>query len=108
MLQRWAAHSSIGARRRLSCYAWLQPQTGASDHEPTRGTTGDRGTGAAPSSARLAHRLIVSLDEDADEAPAEVERAWEAEIRRRVVELEAGTAELIPAEQVFAELRARG
>lgn len=58
--------------------------------------------------ARLAHRLIVSLDEDADEAPAEVERAWEAEIRRRVVELEAGTAELIPAEQVFAELRARG
>lgn len=57
--------------------------------------------------ARLAHRLIVSLDEDPSEDPVEVERAWEVEIRRRVAELEAGTAELIPAEQVFAELRAR-
>jgi putative addiction module component (TIGR02574 family) len=57
--------------------------------------------------ARLAHRLIVSLDEDANENPAEVERAWEEEIRRRLAELEAGTAELIPAEEVFAELRAR-
>lgn len=57
--------------------------------------------------ARLAHRLLVSLDEDADEDMAEVERAWEEEIRRRLAELEAGTAELIPAEEVFAELRAR-
>lgn len=57
--------------------------------------------------ARLAHRLIVSLDEDPSEDPAEVARAWEAEIRRRVAELEAGTAELLPAEQVFSELRAR-
>lgn len=57
--------------------------------------------------AQLAHRLITSLDEDADDDPAEVERAWEEEIRRRVAELDAGTAELIPAEEVFAELRAR-
>jgi putative addiction module component (TIGR02574 family) len=56
--------------------------------------------------AQLAKRLIISLDEDASENPAEVERAWEEEIRRRIAELEAGTAELIPAEQVFAELRA--
>lgn len=57
--------------------------------------------------ARLAHRLIISLDEDADEDPAEVERAWGEEIRRRLAEVDAGTAELIPAEEVFAELRAR-
>ena len=57
--------------------------------------------------ARLAHRLIASLDEDATDDPAEVEGAWEEEIRRRVAEVEAGTADLIPAEQVFAELRAR-
>lgn len=57
--------------------------------------------------AHLAHRLLVSLDEDVEEDPAEVERAWEEEIRRRLDEVEAGTAELIPAEQVFAELRAR-
>lgn len=57
--------------------------------------------------ARLAHRLITSLDEDAGEDPAEVERAWEEEIRRRLAELDAGTAELFPAEEVFAELRSR-
>lgn len=56
--------------------------------------------------AQLAHRLIASLDEATDD-PAEVERAWEEEIRRRLAELESGTAELIPAEQVFAELRTR-
>lgn len=56
--------------------------------------------------ARLAQRLIASLDES-DEVAAEVERAWEEEIRRRVAELDAGNVELIPAEQVFAELRAR-
>jgi putative addiction module component (TIGR02574 family) len=61
----------------------------------------------SPERAQLAHRLIVSLDEDDDEDPAEIERAWEEEIRRRIAELEAGTAELIPAEEVFAELRSR-
>jgi putative addiction module component (TIGR02574 family) len=55
--------------------------------------------------ARLAQRLIESLDEDAAEDPAEVEQAWEEEIRRRLAEVEVGTAELIPAEQVFAEIR---
>lgn len=33
--------------------------------------------------ALLAHRLIASLD-DASRDPAQVERAWEEEIRRRV------------------------
>ena len=55
--------------------------------------------------AQLAQRLIASLDQDTGDDPAEVERAWEDEIRRRLAELEAGTAELIPADQVFAELR---
>ena len=57
--------------------------------------------------AQLAHRLIVSLDDDVEDDPAEVERAWEDEIRRRLAEVDAGTAELIPAEEVFAELRSR-
>jgi putative addiction module component (TIGR02574 family) len=57
--------------------------------------------------AQLAHRLIVSLDDDVEDNPAEVERAWEDEIRRRLQEVDAGTAELIPAEEVFAELRSR-
>ena len=32
--------------------------------------------------------------------------AWEAEIARRVAELDAGLVESIPAEKVFAQLRA--
>jgi putative addiction module component (TIGR02574 family) len=55
--------------------------------------------------ACLIQRLIASLDADEDEDPGEVERAWEEEIQRRLAEVEAGTAELIPAEEVFAKLR---
>jgi putative addiction module component (TIGR02574 family) len=57
--------------------------------------------------ARLAQRLVASLDEGEDEDPAAVEAAWEEEIARRVAELESGAVEAIPAEQVFAEVRAR-
>lgn len=49
--------------------------------------------------ARLAERLIASLDED-----AEIEKAWREEIQRRVAELRAGEAKTIPAEEVFEEL----
>ena len=56
---------------------------------------------------RVNRRLIASLDQDAGDDPAGVERAWEEEIRHRLAELEAGTAELIPADDVFAELRSR-
>ena len=52
--------------------------------------------------ARLAEELLSSLQEDADPA---VEAAWDTEIRRRLDEVEAGTAKLIPAAEVFAEVR---
>jgi len=45
-------------------------------------------------------------DESGDDLAA-VEGARRDEICRRVAELDAGTAELIPADEVFAELRAR-
>ncbi len=35
------------------------------------------------------------------------EEAWERELSRRVAEIKAGTAKGKPAEQLFAELRAR-
>jgi putative addiction module component (TIGR02574 family) len=57
--------------------------------------------------ARLAHRLIESLDDLSEEEPAEIARAWDEEIARRVAELDSGEAELIPAEEVFAKLRSR-
>ncbi len=52
--------------------------------------------------ARLAEDLLSSLQGEPDPA---VEAAWDAEIRRRPDEVEAGTAKLIPAAEVFAEVR---
>ena len=49
--------------------------------------------------ARLAETLISSLDEE-----AEVERAWNEEIRRRLQELDAGSVETVSGEEVLAEL----
>ena len=52
--------------------------------------------------ARLAEAMTESLREA---MPAEIEAAWEAEIRRRVDAYERGQATLIPAEDVFAKAR---
>ncbi len=56
--------------------------------------------------AKLAHELIISLDEDID---SDVNNAWEAEISRRVQEIKDGTvtAKGRPAEEVLSEIRAR-
>ena len=50
--------------------------------------------------ARLAHRLIVSLDEDLppDEG---IEAAWIEEIKRRDAEIERGDVQTIPAEEAM-------
>jgi hypothetical protein len=53
--------------------------------------------------ARLAHRLIESLDEL---SPEEHLRLWAEEAERRADEMDAGTAEGIPAEDVFREMEA--
>jgi putative addiction module component (TIGR02574 family) len=50
---------------------------------------------------QLAEEILATVHEADDE----VDAAWDAEIRRRVAEIENGTAELIPAEEVFARLR---
>lgn len=52
--------------------------------------------------ARLAEDLLSSLQASVD---PDVDAAWDAEIRRRLDEVEAGRATLIPAAQVFAEVR---
>jgi putative addiction module component (TIGR02574 family) len=53
--------------------------------------------------AELALFLLQSLEpEDED-----VQAAWDAEVARRVTEIRNGTAKGRPAEEVFAELRAR-
>jgi len=50
--------------------------------------------------ARLADRLIASLSDD-----AEIEEAWAAEVERRIAEIEAGRARVVPAADAIARAR---
>jgi putative addiction module component (TIGR02574 family) len=52
--------------------------------------------------ADLADRLWISVD-----VPEAVAAAWDAEIERRIAQVDAGEVETIPFEQVLAELRAK-
>lgn len=52
----------------------------------------------------LIHRLILSLEDEPEGTPEEIAKAWDEEIARRVGEIDAGTAVLIPQEDVFAEI----
>lgn len=54
--------------------------------------------------AALAGLLIETLDPASE---PEVEAAWSEEIRRRLAEIDGGTVELIPWEEVRAELLAQ-
>jgi len=52
--------------------------------------------------ARLTEDLLASLQEGTD---PEIEAAWDVEIRRRLDEVDSGNAKLIPAAEVFSEVR---
>ena len=52
--------------------------------------------------ARLAEMLLDSIHQGVD---SEVESAWDAEILRRLDEVDQGTAKLISAEDAFAQVR---
>jgi putative addiction module component (TIGR02574 family) len=54
--------------------------------------------------AELAHSLVESLDGPAD---PNAESAWDAEIVRRLAEIDGGTAELIDREEMRRRMRAR-
>jgi hypothetical protein len=54
--------------------------------------------------ARLAVRLLASLEEEA-ESPEEIERLWIAEAEQRFRDLRDGAVRGIPARQLFSELR---
>ena len=50
---------------------------------------------------KLAEEILATVhgvDEDVD-------AEWDAEIKRRIAEVESGAAQLVPAEEVFARLR---
>jgi putative addiction module component (TIGR02574 family) len=54
--------------------------------------------------ADLAHSLVSSLNGPAD---ADAESAWDAEILRRLAEIDAGSAKLIDREELRQRMRAR-
>jgi len=54
--------------------------------------------------AELAYSLVASLDGPADH---DAEQAWEAEILRRLSEIDAGTANLIDRKEFSRRLRER-
>ncbi len=52
--------------------------------------------------------LIESLLQDGDGgAEAEIEAAWDGEIKRRLDEIDTGAVELVPLEDVLARMDAR-
>ena len=56
--------------------------------------------------ARLAVRLLASLEEEA-ESPEEIEKLWVAEAEERFQELRDGVVQGVPAREVFVRLRAK-
>lgn len=59
-----------------------------------------------PADARLEliERLVSSLNLPVD---PEIERLWAKEAERRVSEIEAGKARLVPGEEVFSRIKAK-
>jgi putative addiction module component (TIGR02574 family) len=57
--------------------------------------------------AALTRILIKALDSEAPDESTEMEKAWKAEVERRVDEIESGRVKTVPAEEVFAKLRAK-
>ncbi|MCA3223395.1 MAG: addiction module protein [Burkholderiales bacterium] len=54
----------------------------------------------------LISRLIASLEGEPEGAPEEIAATWDAEVARRVEQMEAGRTVWFPAEQVREETRA--
>lgn len=54
--------------------------------------------------AELAHNLVASLDGPSE---PDVEEAWDAEILRRLGEIDSGSAKLIDREEFSRRMRAR-
>jgi len=61
---------------------------------------------ALPRHARAYLFEVLRLSLAAEEGEFKLSPAWEAEIARRIAAIDDGSATLIPAEEVFAELEA--
>lgn len=61
---------------------------------------------APPDRDELIRTLIVSIDGEPEGSPEEIAQAWDEEIARRIADLEARKTKGVPAEEVFAKIRA--
>ena len=52
--------------------------------------------------ARLAEELLASLE---GELEPDVDAAWDAELMKRIAEVDSGAVKLVPADEVFARVR---
>ncbi len=52
--------------------------------------------------ARLAEELLASLE---GELEPDVDAAWDAELLKRISEVDSGAVKLLPADEVFARVR---
>jgi len=59
---------------------------------------------ARPEQERLLRALLEELDGPTD---PDADRAWLAEVQRRSADFDAGLVKTVPAEEVFARVRAR-
>lgn len=55
----------------------------------------------------LIHRLIISLEGPAEDAPEAIAKAWDEEIVRRVADMDAGRTTWIPADEAMRKIRER-
>lgn len=64
---------------------------------------------ALPPNQRLlfADWIYESVEEEDAESEVEVTAAWDAEIKRRLGEIDSGKVEMVPGEAVLAEMDAR-
>ena len=60
-----------------------------------------------PDRSALTRILIQTLDPEPAEDAAEVQQAWQVEVEKRVDEVLSGRVKTVPAEEVFARLRAK-
>ena len=49
----------------------------------------------------------VALQQISDDEQAEVDAAWRSELRRRIDDIESGRVELLDADEVHAQIRAK-
>lgn len=58
--------------------------------------------------AAVIHRVLQALDHsDTDEPHEETDAAWHDELGKRIDDIQSGKVETVPAEDVFAHIRAK-